>query len=72
MDEDILRKLEERLGPLHARQRLGIWTEHDGANLRPRSPLLSHRELVSGPFCHSKRTEVDRSLLAEHAGMQNA
>ena len=29
MDEDILRKLEERLGPLHARQRLGIETEHD-------------------------------------------
>jgi len=24
MDEDILRKLEERLGPLHAKQRLGI------------------------------------------------
>src|SRR5215208_3057179 len=35
-----------------------------GANLQPRSPLLSHRELVSGPFCHSKRTEADRSLLA--------
>jgi hypothetical protein len=24
MDEDILRKLEERLGPLRARQRMGI------------------------------------------------
>src|ERR1700722_18197726 len=35
-----------------------------GANLRPRSALLSHRELVSGPFRHSKRTEADRSLLA--------
>src|SRR3979490_378076 len=35
-----------------------------GANLRPGPPLLSHRELVSGPFCHSKRTEADRSLLA--------
>src|ERR1700730_4634370 len=34
-----------------------------GANLR-RPPLLSHRELVSGPFCHSKRPEVDGSLLA--------
>src|SRR5665647_1644410 len=33
-----------------------------GANLRPRPHLLSHRELVSGPFCHSKRTEADRSL----------
>jgi hypothetical protein len=29
MDEDILRKLEERLGPLHARQRLGIETDHE-------------------------------------------
>jgi uncharacterized protein len=29
MDEDILRKLEERLGPLRARQRLGIETEHE-------------------------------------------
>src|SRR5467141_939641 len=29
MDEDILRKLEERLGPLHARQRLGIETGHE-------------------------------------------
>src|SRR6266850_3350241 len=28
MDQDILRKLEERLGPLHARQRLGIETDH--------------------------------------------
>src|SRR6266576_4576530 len=35
-----------------------------GANLRPRPPLLSHRELVSGPFSHSKRTEADRALLA--------
>jgi uncharacterized protein len=29
MDEDILRKMEERLGPLHARQRLGIETDHE-------------------------------------------
>jgi predicted MPP superfamily phosphohydrolase len=29
MDEHILRKLEERLGPLHARQRLGIETDHE-------------------------------------------
>src|SRR4030081_1013973 len=29
MDEDIFRKLEERLGPLHARQRLGIETGHE-------------------------------------------
>jgi predicted MPP superfamily phosphohydrolase len=29
MDEELLRKLEERLGPLHARQRLGIETDHE-------------------------------------------
>jgi uncharacterized protein len=29
MDTDILRKLEERLGPLHARQRLGIEADHE-------------------------------------------
>src|ERR1700692_4823118 len=29
MDEDILRKLEEHLGPLRARQRLGIETDHE-------------------------------------------
>ena len=29
MDKDLLRKLEERLGPIHARQRLGIETDHE-------------------------------------------
>src|SRR5712664_49560 len=29
VDKDILRKLDERLGPLHARQRLGIETDHE-------------------------------------------
>ena len=29
MDKDILRKLEQRLGPIHARQRLGIETDHE-------------------------------------------
>ena len=29
MDTEILRKLETRLGPLHARQRLGIETDHE-------------------------------------------
>ena len=30
MDKDILRKLEERLGPFHARQRLGIERDQEG------------------------------------------
>jgi len=29
VDKDILRKLEQRLGPIHARQRLGIETDHE-------------------------------------------
>jgi uncharacterized protein len=29
MDEDVLKRLEQRLGPLHARQRLGIETDHE-------------------------------------------
>jgi uncharacterized protein len=29
MNEELLRKLEQRLGPLHARQRLGIETDHE-------------------------------------------
>ena len=29
MHEEILRKVEERLGPLHARQRLGVETDHE-------------------------------------------
>src|SRR5262245_49554580 len=29
MDDDILTKLEQRLGPLHARQRLGIEKDHE-------------------------------------------
>jgi len=29
MQEDILAKLEQRLGRLHARQRLGIETDHE-------------------------------------------
>src|SRR5260370_21386285 len=35
-----------------------------GANLRPKPLPPSHRELVSGPFRHSKYPEADRSLLA--------
>jgi predicted MPP superfamily phosphohydrolase len=29
MDDDVLKKLEQRLGPLHARQRLGIERDHE-------------------------------------------
>ena len=29
MNDDVLSKLERRLGPLHAKQRLGIETDHE-------------------------------------------
>ena len=29
MDEDVLQRLDRRLGPLHAKQRLGIETDHE-------------------------------------------
>ena len=43
MDEDIFRKLEERLGPLHARHRLGIETDH-GAQIFGQGLLSFHLE----------------------------
>src|SRR5664280_3461722 len=43
-----------------------------GAKFRPRPHLLSHKELVSGPFGHSKRTEADRGFIGADAGIQNA
>jgi predicted MPP superfamily phosphohydrolase len=43
MDEDILRKLEERLGPLHARQRLKIEADHE-AQIFSQGLLFFHIE----------------------------
>ena len=49
VDEDILRKLEERLGPLHARQRLGIETDHE-AQVFGQGLIFFHLEnLYSAP-----------------------
>jgi len=49
--------MEERLGPHQARRRLGIETDtRHKSSAGP--PLPSHRELVSGPFCHSKCTKL--------------
>src|ERR1700736_6134255 len=46
MDKDILRKLEERLGPLHARQRLGIEADHE-AQVFGQGRTFFHLENVS-------------------------
>ena len=47
MDEDILRKLEIRLGPLHARQRLGIERDHE-AQVFGQGLTFFHLENSSG------------------------
>jgi hypothetical protein len=64
VDEDILRKLEERLGPLHARQRLGIETDHE-SQVFGQGLIFFHLE--NFVFCagdHSKCTEANGPLLA--------
>ena len=48
MDEDILRKLEIRLGPLHARQRLGIERDHE-AQVFGQGLTFFHLETHLGP-----------------------
>jgi uncharacterized protein len=49
VDEELLRKLEERLGPLHARQRLGIETDHE-AQVFGQGLIFFHLEnLYSAP-----------------------
>jgi len=66
MDEDILRKLEERLGPLRARQRLGIETDHE-AKIFGKGPLSFHIENwypVHSVIRNALKLTADRSLLA--------
>ena len=46
MDKDILRELEKRLGPLHAKQRLGIETDHE-AQVFGQGLTFFHLENVS-------------------------
>ena len=46
MDEDILARLEQRLGRLHARQRLGIETDHEAQIFGQGLTLLSSGKLV--------------------------
>jgi len=46
VDTDILRKLEQRLGPIHARQRLGIETDHE-AQVFGQGLIFFHLENLS-------------------------
>ena len=46
MDKDILHKLEQRLGPIHARQRLGIEKDHEAQVFGRRAYFLPFRELA--------------------------
>src|SRR5258705_11160781 len=49
VDKHILRKLEERLGPLHARQRLGIETDHEAAVFGPGLTFFHLENLYLAP-----------------------
>jgi hypothetical protein len=48
VDNDMLGKLEERLGPLHARQRLGIEADHEAQVFGQASG--ARRAMVSEPI----------------------
>ena len=63
---DLLARLEQRLGPLHARQRLGIETDHE-LRVFGGAQFLSHRELVFDPCVHSHQPASDRPLSARRA-----
>ena len=49
MDKDILRKLEERLGALHARKRLGIETDHEAQVFGQGLTFFHWENLYSAP-----------------------
>jgi len=49
VDKDILRKLEERLGPLHARKRLGIETDHEAQVFGQGLTFFHWENLYSAP-----------------------
>jgi uncharacterized protein len=67
MDKEILRRLEQRLGRLHARQRLGIETDHEAQlfgqglnffhieNLKVAAPLIRNALMVTGLYWRARR-----------------
>jgi uncharacterized protein len=64
VDQDILSKLEERLGSLHARQRLGIETDHEAQVFGQGLTFFHLENLYSAPGDHSKCAEANGLLLA--------
>ena len=57
MDEDILRKLEQRLGRLHARQRLGNENDHE-AQLYGQGLNYFHIEKHQADAPHIRNTHM--------------
>jgi predicted MPP superfamily phosphohydrolase len=67
MDEDILEKLEQRLGKLHARQRLGIEKDHEGRvfgqginffhpeNWRPSASIIRKALKLTGLYWRARK-----------------
>ncbi len=50
MSDELLRKLEERLGPLHARQRLGIEKDHEAQVFGQGLTFFHLENWYSAPF----------------------
>ena len=83
MDKDILRKLEQRLGPLYARQRLGIETDHEAQvfgqglnffhieNWYLSEPLIRNALRLTGLYWRARRNaervELRRNMLRAKA-----
>ncbi|HTS55323.1 MAG TPA: metallophosphoesterase [Burkholderiales bacterium] len=83
MDKDILRKLEQRLGPLYARQRLGIESDHEAQvfgqglnffhieNWYLSEPLIRNALRLTGLYWRARRNaervELRRNMLRAKA-----
>jgi hypothetical protein len=64
MDTEILRKLEKRLEPLHARQRLGIEKDHEAQVFGQGLTFFHLSEFVFRAGNHSNGPQADGTLLA--------
>jgi hypothetical protein len=64
MDNELLFKLEQRLGRIHAKQRLGIETDHEAQIFGQGLNFFHIENWYSIQFVHSKSPEAIRPLLA--------
>jgi len=62
-DDEIDGRLRQRLGSLHARQRLGIERDHEAQVFGQGLKLLPNREFSAFTGIHHRHTQADGSLL---------